>query len=155
MCRLSDLVNLNPGASSLRPGASLEVPCYPPDEPFKFGYYGGDVAFGMVRAGLGWVVMGWAGWLGDPFGRQREAGWLVWGVCNCPGRGVAGSRQCCCGPPLVSPRLLSPVLPRILPSLSVCPLAALQFSGGNQQEGPEGLPAAMAAARVNAGIPNQ
>ena len=49
MCRLSDLVNLNPGASSLRPGASVEVPCYPPEEPFKFGYYGGDVAFGLVR----------------------------------------------------------------------------------------------------------
>lgn len=29
-----------------------------------------------------------------------------------------------------------------------------QFSGGNQLAGPEGLPAAMAAARVNAGIPN-
>jgi hypothetical protein len=28
------------------------------------------------------------------------------------------------------------------------------FSGGNQLAGPEGLPAAMAAARINAGFPN-
>ena len=63
MCRLSDLVNLNPGASSLRPGASVEVPCYPPEDPFKFGYYGGDVAFGLVSAVLAALAVLLPAWL--------------------------------------------------------------------------------------------
>lgn len=77
-----DLVNLNPGAATLRPGAALTVPCYPGGPATRFDYYGGSVAFG-------------------------------------------------------------------------------QFSGGNQQAGQGGnvtsdsLPGAMAAARVNGGIPNE
>jgi hypothetical protein len=87
VCRLSDLVNLNPGASSLRPGASVEVPCYPPEEPFKFGYYGGDVAFGLVRRVLAALPACLPGWLATVLvlaGKMaRQAGWLV-GVDDAP-----------------------------------------------------------------------
>ena len=56
---------------------------------------------------------------------------------------------------LCLPCLSSPCASHYFAPCRPTTIALLQFSGGNQQEGPEGLPAAMAAARVNAGIPNQ
>lgn len=48
-CSIFDLVLLNPNASTLRPGAPLNAPCYPAGTAAEFGYYGGSVAFGQVR----------------------------------------------------------------------------------------------------------
>lgn len=48
---MSDLVLMNPGAASLRPGAALSAPCYPGGMGTEFDYYGGSVAFGQVRCG--------------------------------------------------------------------------------------------------------
>ena len=45
----SDLLRKNPGVASLPPGSELaDLPCYAQGAGVQTGYYGGDVAFGMV-----------------------------------------------------------------------------------------------------------
>lgn len=50
---MAELVQLNPAAAWLAPGAEPRAPCYPAQGNIPFAYYGGDVAFGLVRGSAG------------------------------------------------------------------------------------------------------
>jgi len=76
---MADLVGPDPQAVWARPGDSLkQVPCTSSDPAYSLGYYGSDVAFGMVSTWMGF--------------RDAE-GDCRWRGLRCAGPGSAGSSR--------------------------------------------------------------